>query len=170
MKVIGSLDNAMRHGYNDKSSVYHLVFTKDSIFSIKIMDRSEELRKMDVDAEKTEMTPGSSSSALSGRMEMKITDKALEAGKKVEKDIDEFVESNPEDVETINCSRVSKVEFSRGTLFSLPYVRFLMENTQMKYDLTRGNFSKAGKLKHDVYESYSRTLKDVFGDKLRLLR
>ncbi len=166
MEIHGGIDNALRHGSDYKDTVFHLVFTGSSVYALKVLDRKEEKENLDLDSIRAELTPGSSSNALQSRIQMRLVSRALEEGKAAEQDFHEFVENNPQKVEKIDYSRIVSVEFSRGSLFSLPYLRLVMGNTDRKYDLVRDNFDKAGKLKVEVFQEYLSVLKNALGSKI----
>lgn len=168
MEIIGSLDNAVRFGANFKNTVLHLIFTPGTLYSIKVLDRKQELDNMDMEEERSELSPGSSSNAVESHMQMKLAERAIHIGEEIEADFIEYIETNPDDVDTMKLSRITRAEFSRGSMFALPYVRFVMANTELKYELIRESYGKAGKLKDLAYQTYLGTLRDVFGDKVRV--
>lgn len=167
MTVLGGIDNASRAGRDDDMALYHLIFTEDRMISVRVMKRKEEF---DRERTRIDYKPNGvvtwTTSTIAKEVHMRLYEEAIKRGTSIQDNLEEYLESNPEWFETVHYSTITRVEFSKGTMFAMPYIRLIQSNIQIKYNLLRNIFEKAGKIEDDVFKQYRETLKKAFGNRL----
>lgn len=169
MEILGGIDCASRVGRYNGQALYYLIFTEDSIVAAKILNNKDELQKM-----KEQMDPKSSgvviwsSNAMLKAAQIKVYDEVESRGRKIMKNLEEYIDSDPEGLELIEYSKISGVELSKGSMFGVPHLRLIIANTEIRFNLMRNIFERAGKLDDDVYRIYHKVLKKAFGNRLRI--
>ncbi len=169
MEILGSIDCASRAGKDDGQALYHLIFTTESIIAARVLVRKDELKK--VEGEIKAKTSGAVTwtvNSMAKAAQMKFFEEAMVRGKEIEKGLDDFLSSRPDDFDMIEYSRITKVEVSKGTMFGLPYIRLLLANREIRFNPIRNIFEKAGKLDDDLFKQYRDVLKNAFGAKMRI--
>lgn len=169
MEILGSIDCATRVGVIDGQALYHIVFAEDSVIVVRVLVRKDELEKIkDQIKSTTEGAVTWSANTLTKAAQAKFFEEAISRGREVEKIIGEYMDSRPQGMEVIEYSRIAKVEVSKGTMFGLPYIRFIHDNYETRFHLVRNIFEKAGKLDDNLFNEYRETLKKAFGSKLKI--
>ena len=169
MEILGSIDCASRAGAIDGQALYHLIFTEESIIAARVLVRKDELKK--VEGEIKARTSGAVTwtvNSMAKAAQMRFFEDAMSRGKEIEKDLDNYVASDPAGLDVIDYSRITKVEVSKGTMFGLPYIRLLLANREVRFNPIRNIFEKAGKLDDELFKQYRDTLKKAFGTKMRI--
>lgn len=169
MEILGSIDCASRVGVIDNQALYHLVFTADSVIVIRVLVRKDEFDKIkDRIKSTTEGAVTWTANSLTKAAQIKFFEEAMLRGREVEKILEEYIDAKPQGMEIIDYPGIARVEVSKGTMFGLPYVRFIHDNYETRFNLVRNIFEKAGKLDDDLFNQYRNTLKKAFGNKLKI--
>ena len=169
MEVHGGIDCAARVGRDDGQSLYHLILTEDSVIIAKVLVRKEELKKVeDRIRTKTTSVVTWSANAMAKAVQMEFFEEAWDRGRKIEKDLEAYMESRPDEIEVLDYSRISRVDLSKGTMFGPPFLKFILLNKEIRFNLVHNIFEKAGKLDDNVYLYYLKSLKKAFGNKLKI--
>lgn len=175
MEIVGSIDNAFHLGIGNNGGVFHLIFTTDTLFAAQVVSNREKRQRMAIASN----TPLNMVSPLVGSITtyqaikdetLALLEDGVARGTEIEKDLNGYIESQPEGLITLRYDNIDKVEFAQGTLTSLPLIEFIYGRKKLKYHLNHDNFQKAGKLEQNVYEGYRNLLMNVFEEKLVVKR
>lgn len=175
MDIFGSIDNAFHAGIGEHGGIYHLIFQRERLVAAEVMANKEKVRRL-MPAEYNGLyvvnpLVGEVASYRNVKAEtMSILSDNLSRGMEIEKDVDNYVNSNPPGILVMEYAVISRVLFAQGTLYSLPYVEFITGRKKWKFHLNHNNFEKSGKLSEDVFEDYARVLTEAFQEKLEVLR
>lgn len=167
MEVIGRIDNASGLGADGTKAIFHLIFTYGSLVIAKVLDRKKYIREHPLRGQN--FGSGLSGTYMAAKaLTVQMIDEAQARGLEIEKDLDSYVESNPEGLRIIKYSEISEVRFSGGSIFSLPYIQFITSEGDFNFKLNHDNYEKAGKLKKETYNSYHSALSHVFEGILKI--
>lgn len=158
MDVIGSIDNASGMLDSLGKQRFHLIFTRTKLVIVIPLD----VRK----AARENLVSSGSLKTMSSLTREGVIHAMEEKGQEIEKNIDEYVSKNSDDVRIVDYNDISSVRLLKGNPFKLPHLIIKTNESEMFFYLQHNNYRGTGKLERDVYDRYISLLKEVLGDKV----
>lgn len=167
-RIIGSIDNAAIW-----NTQYHLIFTEKEILQFELMSGKE--WRSDLYAtqmsNRMRMVPiaGQATTYNVTREELeRLVEQNAERGRDIERDIDNIIKERTHEFTSIEYAAIDNVELSNGTPVTLPHLIIHSKSKKLKFHLIRNSYRGKGKLPDDIFGSYENTLKEAFGDLLKV--
>ena len=167
-RILGSIDNAAIW-----STQYHLIFTETAVFQFELMSGKDWRKEMFYTqmSNPMRMVPvaGEVSSIQIGREESeRMIEQDAAQGKEIEQNFDKIVSEGTVKFTKIEYGDINYVELSNGTPLSLPHLILQTKPEKLKFHLIRNSYKGKGSLPEDVFSSYANTLKQAFGDSVKI--
>lgn len=159
MEVIGSIDNASGMLEDLGKQRFHLIFTSTKLIIVIPID----VRK----AVKENIVHASSIKATSSLTREQVVHTMESRGKEIEKDLDNYISQNKDDIRIVDYNDISTVRLLKGNPFKLPHLIIRTNDSEMYFYLHHNNYRGTGKLDKDVYNGYLSVLKETLGDRVK---
>jgi hypothetical protein len=171
--IIGSIDNAWKHGHT--TNIHHLIFIEDALLIFDVLNKKN-IRKEALNYLLTDpltMTPSTAVGTYVTYMDTKvlhkeIVDQAIFGGIQIEKNIEGEISKVPPDFQRIDYLDLKSVTLSQGKFLELPSLDISTSSDNIKYKLMHNYYEKLAHLDEETFNKYADTLNKAIGDQAKI--